>query len=117
MLLWFVCVMGATLLFLTHQALLASTPEPEALTSAVEYHEQTLQALRETPYDPPFIQLLETNFLELTKNWICNVVLFPVSVLDRTVFVATDKNSFNELVLFSEEVKEDFYEINMHYSQ
>ena len=45
------------------------------------------------------LQLLNEGYLEMTKSWICNVKAFR-SVVDRTMFITTDMNSYRTLVEF-----------------
>ena len=42
------------------------------------------------------IQMLNHGFVEMTKSWICNVRSFP-GVLEKTVFITTDQNSYDQL--------------------
>ena len=47
------------------------------------------------------LQLLNAGYIEMTKSWICNVKPFR-TVLPKTLFVTTDKRSYESLVDFDE---------------
>lgn len=47
------------------------------------------------------LQMLNAGFVDFTKSWVCNVRRFP-GILDRTLFVATDRESYVALTSFQE---------------
>ena len=49
------------------------------------------------------IQLLNHGYVEMTKSWICNVRSFP-GVLEKTMFITTDQNAYDQLINFDSEL-------------
>eukprot|EP00912_Choanoflagellata_sp_UC4_P002168 UC4_evm7s1370 len=55
-------------------------------------------------YGVAIIQVFNDGFIEMTKSWVCNVKRFD-KVLDRTVFVATTKTSYQKMKNFNDDLK------------
>ena len=49
------------------------------------------------------VQLLNHGYVEMTKSWICNVRSFP-GVLEKTMFITTDQNAYDQLFKFDSEL-------------
>jgi hypothetical protein len=59
-----------------------------------------LRQVMEKYKSPSYVQFFDHSFLEMTYNWLCNVVPFR-PLLDRVVFVVTDVQAYNAIAQFS----------------
>ena len=57
------------------------------------------------------IQLLNTGYIELTKNWICNVRRFN-NILKKTLFITTDHQAYSSLSTFDASLNIVLYPYN-----
>jgi len=57
------------------------------------------------------MQILNTGYITMTKSWICNVRVFP-GVLENTLFVATDENTYAQLRSFDRSLHVAFEKFN-----
>jgi hypothetical protein len=64
--------------------------------------ETALRIKNSLPHGVVYLQYLDKSYLTLTKNWICNVHLFP-TVLARTIFITIDLQAYAGLKKFSKE--------------
>jgi hypothetical protein len=67
----------------------------------------TRMELFETRPTVHIINFFNNGYLDLTKNWVCNMRQFP-SVLRRIMFIATDKAGYDGLRSFDDTLQIDF---------
>eukprot|EP01084_Bolivina_argentea_P292499 502858_1 len=66
--------------------------KPNLISVASEIHQK---------YGMVVFQVIDNNFIEMTKSWLCNIRQVSIKVLLRLIIVVTDINTYKQLKTFS----------------